>query len=108
MRKDEAFVADSTTRSMRVTSGQTFTLTMDANPTTGYQWFLSNPLDGRFLKLISNDYLPPAAPRAGQGGHQVLTFHALQPGMTSIALKYCRPWENADCVHFLFAIVTIE
>lgn len=108
MRKDEAFVTDSTTRTMRAAAGQTFTLTLDANPTTGYQWFLSNPLDERFLRLIRNDYLPPSSSRAGQGGHQVLTFHALQTGMTSIALKYCRPWENADCAHFSFTIVTIE
>jgi len=107
MRKDETVMADSTTRSMSVSAGHSFALTLDANPTTGYQWFLSNPPDRRFLALLSNEYVPPSAARIGQGGHQVLTFHALQPGMTSIALKYCRPWDHLDCGSFSFTIVRI-
>jgi inhibitor of cysteine peptidase len=73
-----------------------FTLTLDANPTTAYQWVLSNPLDPRYLRFVSSEYAPPSLPsRIGQSGHQIWTFRAIQAGMTSIALKYCRPWDAA-------------
>ncbi|QRG65519.1 protease inhibitor I42 family protein [Brevibacillus choshinensis] len=102
-------MADSTTHSIRAAAGHSFALTFPANPTTGYQWFFSNPLDQRFLTLVSNEYIPPASPsRIGQSGHQVLTFHAHLPGMTSIAMKYCRPWDDTDCGTFSFTIVQIS
>ncbi|WP_301169106.1 protease inhibitor I42 family protein [Brevibacillus nitrificans] len=102
-------MVDSTTRSLHVLAGHAFVLTLDANPTTGYQWMLSNPLDGRFLTLLSNEYIPPSSSGLiGQGGHQQLTFQPLRPGMTSIALKYCRPWDDGDCAHFSFTIVQIS
>lgn len=101
-------MADSTTHSIRVMSGHSFALTFDANPTTGYQWYLSNPLDSRYLSLVSNEFVPPPSPsRVGQSGHQVVTFHALRPGMTTIAMKYCRPWDEGDCATFAFTIVQI-
>lgn len=102
-------MADATTHSIRVMPGQSFALTFNANPTTGYQWFLSNPLDSRYLTLLSNEFVPPSSPsRVGQGGQQVLTFHARKKGMTSIALKYCRPWDDTDCGSFAFTIVDIS
>ncbi|MFS0553026.1 protease inhibitor I42 family protein [Brevibacillus sp. 179-C9.3 HS] len=96
------------TYTIQVTAGHLFTITLEANPSTGYQWGLSNPLDARFLSLHSNEFVPPSSPsRIGQGGHQVLSFQALRRGMTSISMKYCRPWDRGDCGEFVFYVVTI-
>ncbi|WNC12567.1 protease inhibitor I42 family protein [Brevibacillus brevis] len=101
-------MAQSKTHSIRVSEGHSFVLTFASNPSTGYQWFLSNPLDNQYLSLAANEYVPPTSPsRIGQSGHQLFTFHALQKGMTSIAMKYCRPWDAGDCGSFDFTIVTI-
>lgn len=98
----------SATYSVSVTAHHTFSLTLEANPSTGYQWALSNPLDTRFLTMISNEYIAPApSQRVGQGGHQLVTFQTLEPGMTSISLKYCRPWDARDCGSFAFYVVMI-
>jgi inhibitor of cysteine peptidase len=98
----------STTYALRVPVEHTFPITLDANPTTGYQWELSNPVDSRFIVLLSNQYIAPSLTgRLGQGGHQVLTFQSLQKGVTSISLKYCRPWDTSDCPTFAFYTVTI-
>lgn len=98
----------STTSPLRVAAGHTFPLTLAANPTTGYQWELSTPVDPRFLILLSNQYVAPTpSDRVGQGSHQVFTFRALQAGMTSISLKYCRPWDASDCAAFAFYMMEI-
>lgn len=101
-------MTSSTTSSLRVPVGHTFPILLAANPSTGYQWELSTPVDPRFLVLLSNQYVPnPVSERVGQGGHQVFTFQTLQAGMTSISLKYCRPWDAGDCAAFIFYTVEI-
>ena len=101
-------MTSSTTSSLRVPVGHTFPLLLAANPSTGYQWELSTPVDPRFLVLLSNQYVPnERSERVGQSGHQVLLFQSLHTGMTSIALKYCRPWDTGDCAAFAFYTVEI-
>ncbi|MGG1661441.1 protease inhibitor I42 family protein [Brevibacillus sp. NRS-1366] len=101
-------MANISTYAIRTAAGHSFSLSLDANPSNGYQWGLSNPLDSRYLELISSHYAPLSAPsRIGQGGHQIFTFHPLRAGMTSIAFKYCRPWDDSDCGQFTFYVVTI-
>lgn len=97
----------STTSSLRVPVGHTFPILLAANPSTGYKWELSTPLDPRFLVLLSNQYVNPLSERVGQSGHQVFTFQSLHTGMTSISLKYCRPWDAGDCAAFAFYTVEI-
>ncbi|WP_235694689.1 protease inhibitor I42 family protein [Brevibacillus agri] len=96
------------TYTLQVQSGQPSAVTLDANPTTGYQWALSNPLDETFLFLQSSEFVPPSQPaRIGQGGQQRFTFRALRRGVTSLSFKYCRPWEPSDCASFVFYVVTV-
>nr|WP_244191586.1 protease inhibitor I42 family protein [Brevibacillus fortis] len=58
--------------------------------------------------MHANHFVPPPSPaRIGQQGHQEMSFLALQQGMTSISLKYCRPWDNGDCGEFVFYVVRI-
>ncbi|MBA4389779.1 MAG: hypothetical protein C0399_02445 [Syntrophus sp. (in: bacteria)] len=74
--------------------GKAVSITLDSNPTTGYQWQLANPVDEKVLKLISSEYRPPKTKKLGAGGKEVWTFKALSTGQTIINFEYVRPWEK--------------
>jgi len=74
--------------------GQNFTITLEANVTTGYQWQLAKPLDENMLQLISADYLADKTGLVGAGGKQVWIFKVLKTGKTMVSFKYVRPWEK--------------
>ena len=74
--------------------GEEFTITLDSNPTTGYQWKLSDNLTEGIVKLVKLEYLAPETEMVGTGGKEVWTFEGVRPGETTIDLEYVRPWET--------------
>ncbi|MEI7912738.1 MAG: protease inhibitor I42 family protein [Verrucomicrobiota bacterium] len=79
--------------------GKEFTITLDANHSTGYSWQLAKPLTETLVKSTTHSYQEAATeagapPRAGAGGKEVWTFKAISPGSTVIEFKYVRPWEK--------------
>ena len=79
--------------------GKEFTISLDANRTTGYGWQLAKPLVETVVKSVTNTYQQPAQPagappRVGAGGREVWTFKAVGQGSTVIEFKYVRPWEK--------------
>jgi len=85
---------DNPTQPIEVAAGQEFRIVLDANPTTGYQWQLSGPLDERIVTLVGSDYQIPRTDRVGAGGKHLWTFRAAGQGQTAIGLIYLRPWEK--------------
>ena len=81
---------------IKVTAGRKFTIRIAANPTTGYSWQLSRPLDEKIVVLATNSYVQEQTDnlRVGVGGHELWTFKAVGAGQTDISLKYIRPWEK--------------
>ena len=79
---------------IRLEVGMEFTISLDSNPTTGYSWDFSSPLDERLIRLINSSFQPPQTRRKGAGGKQIWTFQTVARGETEIALKYIRPWEK--------------
>jgi inhibitor of cysteine peptidase len=79
---------------LEVQAGDTFSLTLDSNPTTGYQWELAEALDESVLRLMGQVYTPSGTNLAGAGGKENWTFYAAGKGTTEISLKYTRPWEE--------------
>ena len=77
-----------------ISKGDPLTISLDANPTTGFEWQLAAPLDDKVLKLIAHDFHPSATARVGAGGTDVWTFKAIGTGSTTITLEYRRPWEK--------------
>lgn len=78
-----------------VAVGQEFKITLESNPSTGYQWLLAKPLDERTVKLLGSAYRRGGAGGGvGSGGCEVLKFQALGEGKTQIHLKYGRLWEK--------------
>lgn len=77
-----------------VAAGATFSITLDANPSTGYQWALLEPLDAAVIELIGSEYQRPASTMPGAGGAEIWTFRAIRGGTARITLRYGRPWER--------------
>lgn len=79
---------------IQVTTGQPFTIVLDSNRTTGYQWQLAKPLDASILQQVDNVYEAPQTNLAGAGGKELWTFKAVGKGKTTIDFQYVRPWEK--------------
>ncbi|MBY0275688.1 protease inhibitor I42 family protein [Candidatus Binatia bacterium] len=90
------------------TPGKDFSITLDANHTTGFQWELAKPLDGSVLTLVETTYeeQPNGAP--GTGGKEVWTFAPVAPGWTKIELVYRRPWEDMAPARIAVYAVDVE
>lgn len=87
-----------------VETGREFAISLDENPTTGYQWALSVP-DG--IVQDSEGFEPPADGLVGAGGVRTWTLHGETPGTYEITAEYRRPWETAGEPAMNFS-VTIE
>ncbi len=79
---------------IEVHTGDRFTIELDSNITTGYSWVFGSAVNENILRLVNSDYIPPKSGLTGAGGVQIWVFEALQPGTTSITLKYERSWET--------------
>jgi len=76
--------------------GQSFTLELPGNPTTGYSWMMDIG-DKSMLRLDSEGFLPGSDTRLiGQGGTNWWKVTALQSGTTKLRLNYQRPWESVQ------------
>ncbi len=76
-----------------VAAGQEFKLTIESNPSTGFQWLLARPLDERLLKYLGSEYRRRSG-APGAPGIEILSFRALAEGKTDNRLKYGRLFES--------------
>lgn len=74
--------------------GETFSITLDSNPTTGYQWRLAGQFPARKLRLVKSSYRRPSGRLVGAGGREIWTFEALAAGRATLRFEYIRPWEK--------------
>ena len=73
--------------------GDTHTVALESNPTTGYQWELGFEFDEKLLELVEQRYEPDSS-LVGSGGHDLFTFRALAQGMVEFPFDYKRSWED--------------
>lgn len=78
--------------------GDTFSIQLRSNPTTGYRWQLVEPFDKTRLEKVGNHYQADANPNrmVGVGGTEIWTFKALKSGQAQIQLHYVRSWEKQE------------
>jgi inhibitor of cysteine peptidase len=77
-----------------VEKGQEFTIVLESNPTTGYQWQLFEPLDEDVVSLVKTEFEEGDTERVGAPGEERWTFKAEGLGETDISFVYVRPWES--------------
>jgi inhibitor of cysteine peptidase len=78
---------------LRIPAGQTFTISLPANPTTGYRWTLAKEPDTRILTKAGHEYEPEKPGRVGSGGREKWKFKASGTGRATISMQYVRSWE---------------
>jgi inhibitor of cysteine peptidase len=72
--------------------GDTLTIKLPTNPTTGYSW--GQPQGGAHLELLSSKQEQGATDRAGAPGFQIFSFKATDTGVSTLTLNYFRPFEK--------------
>lgn len=81
--------------SITIKTGDTLTVQLDSNPSTGYSWKVV-PDDAAVLAQVGEPQfsLGDKTPMPGAGGVEIFTFIAKKAGTTTLTLLYARPWET--------------
>lgn len=81
---------------VKIKQGQSINLRLEANPTTGFGWEVSQ-VDAQILTQKGEKAYEEAAkgkPVVGGGGWEIFHFDSLQKGDTTLTLIYHRAWEK--------------
>ena len=102
--KDQHF-----TWEVQVNPGDSVTVTLCSNPTTGFQWSESAQIsDQTVLEQVDHKFIPPEAKNIeGAAGKEVWTFKALKEGASTISMEYSRPWEGGEKGEWTFVLTVI-
>ena len=73
---------------------QTVSFSLEANPTTGYSWQVSQSEE--LFKVESSYAQKHDGGLVGAGGLETFTLMPLKAGTTELTLTYARPWENGE------------
>ena len=95
---------------LSVNAGDSFTVTLCANPTTGFQWESAVISDPSVLTETNHQFFGPEDENlVGAAGRDVWTFRALKKGTSNISIAYSRPWEGGEKAEWTFtAVVTVK
>ena len=75
-------------------AGDSFTVTLDSNPSTGFSWSISSITDEDVIDDVNNEFNGADTGMVGAGGQEVWTFEAVDKGSSTIEMKYRRSWEQ--------------
>lgn len=91
---DRAF--DDPSQPIEVRAGSDFTIALQSNQSTGYQWVLVDSAALGPLRVTSTTYEVPRRyrDRNGAGGTERWTFATDMEGPGVVSLIYVRPWEK--------------
>jgi inhibitor of cysteine peptidase len=79
---------------MELNNGQTLTVTLPSNPTTGFRWVVADAAPGVLRSLGPEVYMTPEdAGIVGAAGQSTWRYQAYQAGSGRLLMQYRRPWE---------------
>ncbi|RUQ47010.1 peptidase inhibitor I42 [Corynebacterium pseudodiphtheriticum] len=78
---------------LQLKSGQTLTLTLPSNPTTGYRWATQDSAGGVLRALSPEVYSSAESGVIGGGGQSTWRFQAFAAGQGRLRLTSQQPWE---------------
>jgi len=108
---DEFMEANNISKDAEVAVGDTFTVTLCSNPTTGFEWSESAQIsDQTVLEQVDHATVAPENKNVvGAPGQEVWTFKALTQGTSTVSLEYGRPWEGGEKGEWTFEVtVTVN
>ena len=89
--------------------GDSFTVTLCSNATTGFQWSESAQIsDQTVLQQTGHEFVSPEAEDiVGAPGKEVWTFKALKKGTSTLSVEYGRPWEGGEKGEWTFNLTMV-
>ena len=101
---DNEYIDENSDVDFVISVDETLRIEMDCNPTTGYDLIITEH-DQSVLELVGDgmselkkkgigeesDY-SPSNPCVGCGGTCFFEFIGLKPGITTVEIDYCQPW----------------
>jgi len=96
---DDFMNVSTISREVEVAKGDTVTVILGSNQTTGFQWSEQAQIgDITILEQTNHKYISPEAgtQTVGAAGKEEWTFKALKSGTTTVAMEYSRPWEGGE------------
>lgn len=96
-------------KEINVTAGDSFTVTLCSNATTGFQWSESAQIsDPAVVQQTGHKFVSPEAEGlVGAPGKEVWTFKALKKGTSTVSLEYSRPWEGGEKGEWTFNLTVV-
>ncbi len=100
-------------KSVEVSTGETLTVTLCSNASTGFQWIEPAQVsDKGVLRQTSHEFIPPGekddeSPAPGTAGKQQWTFEALRKGTAEVSMEYSRPWEGGEKGEWTFTLTVV-
>ena len=80
-------------KELKLHPGDQVRITLRGNPSTGYQWELTD-WNEQILTMTTEPSYTQDSPAIGSGGEFVFEFQAVMNGHTDLRLVYRRPWEK--------------
>lgn len=97
---DEFYNNNHISQGLEVQVGETFTIKLCSNPSTGFQWVEEAEIsNAAIIKQENHEFIGPKSeplPPPGTPGQEIWTFKALKEGSSTIYLEYSRPWEGGE------------
>lgn len=72
---------------------EVFEISLNSNPTTGYQWTIEK-IDSSYLYQLGESEYSSESTLMGGGGIETYKFKTLKEGETELLLLYHRSWED--------------
>jgi inhibitor of cysteine peptidase len=96
-------------KEINVTAGDSFTVTLCSNATTGFQWSESAQIsDPAVVQQTDHKFVSPEAEGlVGAPGKEVWTLKALKKGTSTVSLEYYRPWEGSKKGEWTFNLTVV-
>ncbi|MBI4321051.1 MAG: protease inhibitor I42 family protein [Chloroflexi bacterium] len=92
------------TRDVELAVGDSLTVTLCSNPTTGFQWEPAQVTNAGVLRQTESRYVAPEANRPGAAGRMLWAFKPLKPGNATVSLDYSRPWQGGEKAAWKFVL----
>jgi inhibitor of cysteine peptidase len=84
-------------KSVTICPGETVSISLDENPSTGFQWALEQRND-EVLELLTSDYIQASSTGVGGGGQHVWKFTAKKSGEVGLVMERWRAWEGEKSI----------
>ncbi len=91
-------------KTINCAKGQDITITLESNPTTGFDWYISENSKIGNLELINKNYKAETTDKVGVGGEQIFTFKATGKGTANLIIEYKREWEEGKSPEETFEV----